>query len=40
VAQRVEAFGLPVVYHGRSRQPTCPIPTIPRWSTWPPMSTR
>jgi len=29
VAQRVEAFGLPVVYHGRSRQPDVSYPYYP-----------
>ena len=28
VAQRVEAFGLPVVYHGRSRQPDVVLPLL------------
>ena len=40
IARRLEAFGVPVVYHTRRSDPSSPTGTIRSSSTWPATSTR
>ena len=40
IARRLDAFGVPVVYHSANRKPASPTNIIPSSSTWRATSTR